>query len=268
MKRKWIEVGLGLVVLGLSASGAVAQKASVITRPDWTQIPTGDEIGSLYPERAIREGVSGKATLTCAVTVDGLLTECTAVENAPGGYGFDAAALAMTASFRMKPQTRDGQPVAGGAVTIPIVFKVPEGPPMGPAGMRFGDGTIIVSKIDAAASEPHAPRFPCPDGQGQCVGHIVKWIDRPDAVATSDILKRSEQIEGLALADCVIAADGRLQDCDIHRAASPAADTAVKEALALMRAGPATEDGEPTAGAHVQIPFQWDWLIAGVKRGS
>jgi protein TonB len=139
---------LGLLVTGIPASGARADEpARLIQRPDWAQIPTGDDLARYYPDRAMREGVSGKAILTCAVTAEGLLAACSAVEDKPGGYDFDKAALALSASFRMKPATRDGKPVAGGEIIIPIVFQVPEGPAIGPHGMKFGDGTIIVAKL-------------------------------------------------------------------------------------------------------------------------
>jgi protein TonB len=42
---------------------------------------------------------------------------------APQGEGFGEAALALTPLFRMKPMSRDGQPVAGGIVRVPIAFR-------------------------------------------------------------------------------------------------------------------------------------------------
>ncbi|PLR28314.1 hypothetical protein SGCZBJ_04740 [Caulobacter zeae] len=67
------------------------------------------------------------------------------------------------------------------------------------------------------------------------------------------------------LADCEIAEDGRLTTCDYRGVDDPKAKAASAEAVSRMRAAPQTREGFPTAGAHVQIPFQWDWLIAGMK---
>jgi TonB family protein len=264
---------LGLLATGIPASGARADEpARLIQRPDWAQIPTGDELARYYPDRAMREGVSGKAILTCAVTAEGLLTACSAVEDKPGGYDFDKAALALSASFRMKSATRDGKPVAGGEIIIPIVFQVPEGPAMGPHGMKFGDGTIIVTKLVAskvASLDPRAIVFDCPGDQGRCQGHPIAWAERPDPAVTADILRRAGQVAGLSIASCVIAADGRLNDCEVSgQVTDAAAVAAVKEATGLMRSAAQTVDGAAAAGARVQIPFQWDWLLAGLKAAS
>lgn len=267
-------------ILGLLASGALMSTAQAgeparqIQRPDWAQLPTGDELARYYPDRAMREQVSGKALLTCDVTAEGLLVACTAVEKEPGGYGFDTAALALSTTFRMKPATRDGKSVAGGTISIPIVFKVPEGSPImlgeGPRGMRFGDGTIFLTKLKPSESAPD-PRiaFDCPDAPGRCQMHPIVWAERPDPVAAADILRRSGQSAGLTVASCVIADDGRLRDCDLHGEVTTAvAVAAAKEALALMRSATRTADGATAAGARVDVAFQWNWLLAGLKPAS
>jgi protein TonB len=33
----------------------------------------------------------------------------------------------MSKLFKMRPMTKDGQPVGGGKITIPIVFRLPKG---------------------------------------------------------------------------------------------------------------------------------------------
>lgn len=260
-------VSAGLAVMALSASLAHADEpakagTSVITRPDWLEKPTGDDMERFYPKRAMDEGVSGRATIACRVTKAGLLADCKATAEAPADYGFGAAAVSLAAMFKLKPKTVDGKPVGDGTIVIPIVFQVPES--SGPHGMKFGDGTIIAEKIDPAQPppKPGAIVFRC--GPDQCVGHPLSWTTRPDEVQTAAILARSGQDDGLTLARCTVAEDGRLNACAYDGVVTLAATTAARDALALMTAAPTTADGAPTAGATIQIPFQWDWLAAGL----
>ena len=52
------------------------------------------------------------------------MEDCKVTSETPTGYGFGAAALKLAGSFKMKPETRDGEPVAGALVTIPMPFKL------------------------------------------------------------------------------------------------------------------------------------------------
>ena len=99
-------------------------KQTVIINPDWTRIPTGQEVDLLYPVSAQRARVSGRAVIACQVAATGLLEYCAVIDESPAGFGFGAAALQMSKSFRMRPRTRDGVPVSGADVNIPINFNI------------------------------------------------------------------------------------------------------------------------------------------------
>lgn len=94
----------------------------IIRNPTWLKKPTPEQIGNLYPTRAIDRGVGGGATLLCEVAVSGSVGNCAVVDESPKGYRFGDAALAMTRYFRMNPRTVDGAIQAGSKVRIPIVF--------------------------------------------------------------------------------------------------------------------------------------------------
>jgi TonB family protein len=105
-----------------------AYRPSVITMPDWLRRPTGDELEHFYPRVASQLEIQGSARIACVVDGDGGLFACEVQAEQPTGLGFGAAAVRMAPIFRMRPMTRDGSPVAGGRITIPIAFRLPRPP--------------------------------------------------------------------------------------------------------------------------------------------
>jgi len=95
--------------------------------PTWDRKPSGDDVARYYPDRALRQEVDGRATISCSVKANGTVTGCVVVSESPEGYGFGDAAIKLSSRFRMKPKRVDGSPVEGGTVRIPIVFRAPEG---------------------------------------------------------------------------------------------------------------------------------------------
>jgi TonB family protein len=100
----------------------------VIVKPDWVVKPTPADLADVYPPEAVKAGLGGAATIACAVSVEGRLADCKVIDEAPVQAGFGAAALKLAERFQMKPMSRDGQPVSGGKIRIPIRFALPRAP--------------------------------------------------------------------------------------------------------------------------------------------
>lgn len=249
-----------LIALVLTAS-AHATPQPVISPPDWLRKPTGEEVEGFYPERARREQVSGQVSIACHVTIEGLLTMCQTSGEKPTGFDFGRAAVELSSLFRLNPKLVDGQAVDGGTITIPIVFH----PPRKPA---VGDEAIVLTKFDpdSPPAKTEAPVVTCPNGEGECQGHYLDWLARPDRKTAAQILASVTPSERGTGAVCTVAPDGLLKDCEFGGDDLPDNVAVAQKAVALMRASSTTEDGVPTAGLTVLIPFKWEWWAGGYDR--
>ena len=126
-------LGLGLVaVLGLAGAGAVwaanPAPASVIQQPNWVSKPTGADLVRYYPAAAAKARIGGRALLECGVANDGRLKACKVASESPSAAGFGDAAMKLSTTFQMSPQSQDGKPTANGVVRIPIMFALAPNP--------------------------------------------------------------------------------------------------------------------------------------------
>jgi protein TonB len=100
---------------------------SVITQPDWSRKPDAEALARYYPERAQRMSIEGTATISCTVNARGTLDNCSVVSENPPEAGFGDATLKASKLFKMRPLSKDGAPVDGGTVRIPLRWVLPKG---------------------------------------------------------------------------------------------------------------------------------------------
>jgi len=208
-------------------------RPSVITHPDWLHLPTGDDMAKFYPKAAADAHIEGRAVLRCTVTVDGDLADCTATGEDPPGNGFDQAVLNLAPLFKMKPMAKDGVPVSGGKVAIPIRFVLP--PPV---------ATTPSKGPELATTGPKA----------------IKWIDTPGPdifaiTATHYVKGRS----GSATLFCIVGADGRFVGCRIESESAPnmGYGYAAMAMAQYYRMAPTTTDGTSVAGGTIRFPISF-----------
>ncbi len=97
--------------------------APLISQPEWQRKPSAEDLARLYPVKAAQQGKSGRATLRCRVKGDGTLEACVIRSETPVGLLFGEQALKLAPLFKMPPQARNGEPVAGMDVFVPVVFR-------------------------------------------------------------------------------------------------------------------------------------------------
>lgn len=100
-------------------------RPSIITNAIWTRKPVGEDMARVYPQEAAGGGLEGQSNIQCTVTAAGDLADCAVFFEMPPNQGFGLAALRLAPLFHMQPLTKDGQPVAGGTIRIPIRFLLP-----------------------------------------------------------------------------------------------------------------------------------------------
>ncbi len=95
-----------------------------MTKGEWLRTPSRRDFDDSYPPKALADRLSGQALVACKVDVSGALNGCFVTDESPAGYGFGAAALKMSAEFRVRLPTENGVPVAGERMLIPIYFGI------------------------------------------------------------------------------------------------------------------------------------------------
>lgn len=101
-----------------------------IRDPIWIRQINPAAFAEVYPAAAIKAGYNvGRASVECSVAADGKLTGCATVTEDPAGYGFGDAALVVAGAMQMSPWTKQGAPVEGARIVLPIKLVQPADAP-------------------------------------------------------------------------------------------------------------------------------------------
>ena len=104
----------------------------LVTHPDWLKRPSPANMYEVWPAGAYYAHVNGHVVLHCVINEKGRLKQGAATVEEPKGWGYGAAALEMAGQFQMRPETVDGQPVAGAKIDVPFSFLFPQKYPQRP----------------------------------------------------------------------------------------------------------------------------------------
>lgn len=94
---------------------------TVIPNDEPFEQPTRSEIAALYPDRAMRRGIAGRARVECILATDGRLEDCLTAWEDPEGEGFGDATIALVEGRRGSVVTEGGM-VAGSALRMTLYW--------------------------------------------------------------------------------------------------------------------------------------------------
>lgn len=191
--------------------------------PGWKRQPSPAEMSRFYPKDAVASRTAGSALIECRIGISGFPYKCTLVSELPAGMGFGEQALAMSRLFEFKPAIRNGQPVDGGTVRIPIDFTLP---------------------VVAPAPTPTIPAQ---------FRHKPSW---PDVLRAYPEL-RSLEGKGALYLDCRLATNGTVYDCKAEGYGSedPVLVQGALKMSRLFKLDPPLRDGKPALDSRITIPI-------------
>jgi hypothetical protein len=122
-------IALGLGYLAITSMPRIPKARAVdygeVKDALWTALPDEAQIAKAYPAKARTAqlyGAQPEALIHCKVTEAGDLSGCMVMSEAPAGYGFGEAAILLAAHIRLYELAKDGTPVAGRPITVPVKF--------------------------------------------------------------------------------------------------------------------------------------------------
>lgn len=106
-----------------SGRGSAPVERLTLVDPSWVVMPTRWDMLEVDPPRALALHVSGGATLACLVDARKRARDCIVLRESPADYGFGAAALRLSALFRIRPPVVNGRPRYDVRVRVPVYFE-------------------------------------------------------------------------------------------------------------------------------------------------
>ncbi len=201
-----------LALFGATALLCASAAAQDIEPPRWLERPDAATFVEFYPTDALQQGVTGHVVLQCHVQVDNS-APCVVRSESPANWGFAVAAMKISRRFRFAPASRNGRPVPGGRVNVPIRFNF--APPN-----RSDEYRALVARLP----QDNVIRLPI-------------WEAAPnfDEVRRAYPRPWAEGFAARVFLSCLLNGDRRLADCSVERA-WPADNGAGEAALGLAGA--------------------------------
>lgn len=200
---------------------------SIITEAVWDAAPTFEDMAAAWPA-SMADLPVGTAVLRCRTISTGELRNCTIAGQTPIGAPFGEAARTLMGKFRLKITPEEVRKYGGSDIAISFRFYNPTTPAGQAKKVEKPDWIVSVDPRKVVALYP--------------------------AAAADAGIK-----EGVGVADCLVAADGKMTDCGMAREAPTdmGFGPAAVQVVGLMQMDPWTPEGRPVAGARVRVPIKF-----------
>jgi len=213
--------GRNLIVTGVPLE---MRRLTMLTEPQWAQAPSFADLAQAYPAEGA--GAEGYAVAHCRVDAAGALSRCVVAKELPMKHGFGKAAVALTAKFRIAPQTMAGAPHGAPVeVDVPVRF-----PPPAEAGDR-----VVRNPVWIPGADPQT-----------LIAEIPPGLGKPNSPG--------------AQVGCRVGADGGLTGCAIELTSPDglAFDDAALQLAGRLRMSLWSADAGPVEGGTVHLPVRLD----------
>jgi hypothetical protein len=214
--------------VGNFGSPLAMRAVTMLDNPVWIEAAGFEDLARAYPAKG--DGVEGYAAAHCRVERSGAragtLKDCQIIKETPDGHGFGAAALSLTAKFRLAPTALARAPNST-PVWVDIPIRMP--PPA-----ELADRTVMAPVWVAGLDPARTPQvFP------------------PEAAA-------SGLTSGRGVARCTVAADGTLAACapEVGEPDGLGFSEAAAKLASGMKMNLWSADGAPVEGGVVHIPIR------------
>lgn len=109
------------------AAEVPAPDALLANEIDWAKLPRVEDFARAFPDFAMRSNVEGRTDIVCRITQAQTVDNCQVLNQAPVGYAFGQAGLALTRFFKLKPEQTNPKAVEGASVLLKLRFNLPRG---------------------------------------------------------------------------------------------------------------------------------------------
>lgn len=201
----------------------------IITEAVWAKAPTFEDMAAAWPAAA-GDLATGSAVLRCQVApgTGGGLRACMIAGQTPKESPFGEAARTLAGKFQLKLTSEEAKDYARSDIAISFRFYNPATPAGQEKRVEKPDWIVRINPERVVALYP-------------------------SAAADAGVK------EGVGVADCLVAPDGKMIDCKVARE-TPAGlgfGPSAVLAVSLMQMDPWTPEGRPVAGARVKVPVRF-----------